>query len=109
MPAVLSNAEVIVISSINGLLVHAGWVSSAWNWKGASGITDVVLLTKEGKNPATDQTGAGDGRDAGQSLRRRPVPFGIVVGTNSNRQIWRVAPTASAPEYGKPLRFPRRW
>ena len=42
-------------SSINALLTEAGWVSAKWRWAGVSGMTGIVVLTKEGIDPSIDQ------------------------------------------------------
>ena len=42
-------------ASINELLAEAGWASAVWNWAGVSGIVGVVILTKEGLDPALNQ------------------------------------------------------
>jgi len=46
-------------SSINAILTEAGWATSIWTWKGVSGILGVVVLTKEGDDPATDRAASG--------------------------------------------------
>jgi hypothetical protein len=46
-------------SSINAILTEAGWATSVWTWRGVSGIVGVVVLTKEGDDPATDRAAAG--------------------------------------------------
>jgi hypothetical protein len=46
-------------SSINALLIEAGWASSTWAWAGVGGIMGLVVLTKEGNDPATDEAAAG--------------------------------------------------
>ena len=46
-------------SAINTILTEAGWASSIWTWTGVSGIVGVVVLTREGDDPATDQAAAG--------------------------------------------------
>jgi len=48
-----------VASSIKEVLAEAGWTSSVWNWKGVTGISGIVVLTKEGKDPTTDEAAAG--------------------------------------------------
>lgn len=42
-------------SSINDLLTEAGWVSAKWKWAGVSGMTGILVLTKEGIDPSIDQ------------------------------------------------------
>jgi hypothetical protein len=46
-------------SSINAILTDAGWTSLVWKWTGVGGIVGVVVLTKEGIDPATDEAAAG--------------------------------------------------
>jgi hypothetical protein len=46
-------------SSVNAILGDAGWTSLIWKWTGVGGIVGVVVLTKEGRDPTTDQAAAG--------------------------------------------------
>lgn len=64
-------------SSINALLGEAGWTSSTWKWTGVSGIVGVVVLTKEGRDPATDEAAAaivGAFRSAGFNTAKADWP-----------------------------------
>jgi hypothetical protein len=47
-----------VASRINAMLMEAGWASATWKWAGVSGIVGVVVLTKDGNDPAVDQAAA---------------------------------------------------
>jgi hypothetical protein len=40
---------------LSGWLSEAGWASQTWKWSGVAGITGVVVLVREGSDPATDQ------------------------------------------------------
>jgi hypothetical protein len=42
-------------SAIAGYLTDAGWMPMTWTWTGVSGILGVVVLIKEGSDPATDE------------------------------------------------------
>jgi hypothetical protein len=42
-------------SMIAGYLGDAGWAPLTWTWSGVSGILGVVVLIKEGSDPATDE------------------------------------------------------
>ena len=42
-------------STISGYLGDAGWTSMTWTWTGVSGILGVVVLIKEGSEPAVDE------------------------------------------------------
>jgi hypothetical protein len=42
-------------STIAGYLTDAGWAPLTWTWTGVSGILGVVVLIKEGSEPATDE------------------------------------------------------
>jgi uncharacterized membrane protein YebE (DUF533 family) len=46
-------------SSVNAILGDAGWTSLIWKWTGVGGIVGVVVLTKEGRDPTTDEAAAG--------------------------------------------------
>ncbi len=41
-------------AAIAGTLDEAGWVSQTWRWTGVAGIFGVVVLVREGSDPATD-------------------------------------------------------
>ncbi|MBV8186822.1 MAG: hypothetical protein JOY64_36760 [Alphaproteobacteria bacterium] len=41
--------------AISGYLGEAGWAPSTWTWTGVSGILGVVVLIKEGSDPATNE------------------------------------------------------
>ena len=40
-------------STVSAALGDAGWVSQTWTWTGVAGILGVVVLVKEGSDPAT--------------------------------------------------------
>jgi hypothetical protein len=42
-------------STISGYLSDAGWAPGTWTWTGVNGILGVVVLIKEGSDPATDE------------------------------------------------------
>lgn len=42
-------------STISGYLGDAGWAPLTWTWTGVSGILGVVVLIKEGSDPAIDE------------------------------------------------------
>jgi hypothetical protein len=46
-------------STIAGFLTDAGWAPLTWTWSGVSGILGVVVLIKEGSDPATDEAASG--------------------------------------------------
>jgi len=41
-------------ATISGTLSDAGWLPATWTWTGVSGIVGVVVLIKDGSDPATD-------------------------------------------------------
>lgn len=44
-----------VAATISGYLSDAGWQPLTWTWTGVSGIVGVVVLIKDGSDPATDE------------------------------------------------------
>ncbi len=46
-------------SAITGFLTDAGWAPLTWTWSGVGGILGVVVLIKEGSDPATDEAASG--------------------------------------------------
>jgi hypothetical protein len=42
-------------ATISGYLSDAGWLPLTWTWTGVSGIVGVVVLIKDGSDPATDE------------------------------------------------------
>lgn len=46
-------------STITGFLTDAGWAPLTWTWAGVGGILGVVVLIKEGSDPATDEAASG--------------------------------------------------
>jgi hypothetical protein len=44
-----------VASTISGYLGDAGWAPLTWTWTGVGGIVGVVVLIKDGSDPATDE------------------------------------------------------
>lgn len=42
-------------ATISGYLNDAGWAPLTWTWSGVGGIVGVVVLIKEGSEPATDE------------------------------------------------------
>ena len=44
-----------VAATISGYLSDAGWSPLTWTWTGVGGIVGVVVLTKDGSDPATDE------------------------------------------------------
>jgi hypothetical protein len=43
----------VVGSTISAHLSNAGWAAQTWKWTGVAGIFGVVVLIKEGSDPAT--------------------------------------------------------
>jgi hypothetical protein len=88
-------------SSINAILREAGWTSALWRWSGVSGIMGVVVLTKEGNDPATDTAAA------------RVVDTFRLAGLNTTKADWpadwhRYRGTLAGPEAPKPTDAPIR-
>jgi len=50
----VSNAPVVG-STISAYLSDAGWAPQTWTWTGVAGIFGVVVLIKEGSDPATNE------------------------------------------------------
>ena len=44
-----------VAATISGYLSDAGWAPLTWTWTGVGGIVGVVVLIKDGSDPATDE------------------------------------------------------
>jgi hypothetical protein len=44
-----------VAATISGYLGDAGWAPLTWTWTGVGGIVGVVVLIKDGSDPATDE------------------------------------------------------
>ena len=44
-----------VAATISGTLSDAGWAPLTWTWTGVGGIVGVVVLIKDGSDPATDE------------------------------------------------------
>ncbi len=44
-----------VAATISGYLTDAGWAPQTWTWTGVGGIVGVVVLIKDGSDPATDE------------------------------------------------------
>ena len=44
-----------VAATISGYLSDAGWAPLTWTWRGVGGIVGVVVLIKDGSDPATDE------------------------------------------------------
>jgi hypothetical protein len=44
-----------VAATISGFLSDAGWAPLTWTWAGVGGIVGVVVLIKDGSDPATDE------------------------------------------------------
>lgn len=44
-----------VAATISGTLSAAGWAPLTWTWTGVGGIVGVVVLIKDGSDPATDE------------------------------------------------------
>jgi len=44
-----------VAATISGYLSEAGWAPLTWTWTGVGGIVGVVVLIKDGGDPATDE------------------------------------------------------
>lgn len=44
-----------VAAAISGTLSDAGWAPLTWTWTGVGGIVGVVVLIKDGSDPATDE------------------------------------------------------
>jgi hypothetical protein len=44
-----------VAATISGYLSEAGWAPLTWTWTGVGGIVGVVVLIKDGSDPATDE------------------------------------------------------
>jgi hypothetical protein len=44
-----------VAETISGYLGDAGWAPHSWTWTGVGGIVGVVVLIKDGSDPATDE------------------------------------------------------
>lgn len=44
-----------VAATISGYLSDAGWAPLTWTWTGVGGIVGVVVLIKDGSEPATDE------------------------------------------------------
>jgi hypothetical protein len=44
-----------VAATISGYLSDAGWAPLTWIWTGVGGIVGVVVLIKDGSDPATDE------------------------------------------------------
>ena len=42
-------------ATISGTLSDAGWAPLTWTWTGVGGIVGVVVLIKDGRDPATDE------------------------------------------------------
>ena len=42
-------------ATISGYLSDAGWAPLTWTWTGVGGIVGVVVLIKDGSDPATDE------------------------------------------------------
>ena len=42
-------------AAIAGILSDAGWAPLTWTWSGVAGIVGVVVLTKDGSDPATGE------------------------------------------------------
>ena len=51
-PATRSDA---IAATISGYLSDAGWAPLTWTWTGVGGIVGVVVLIKDGSDPATDE------------------------------------------------------
>jgi hypothetical protein len=45
-------------ATIAGYLGDAGWASGTWTWSGVGGIFGVVVLIRDGSNPATNEAAA---------------------------------------------------
>jgi hypothetical protein len=44
-----------VAATVSGYLSDAGWAPLTWTWTGVGGIVGVVVLIKDGSDPATDE------------------------------------------------------
>ena len=44
-----------VAATISGYLSDAGWAPLTWTWTGVAGIVGVVVLIKDGSDPATGE------------------------------------------------------
>jgi hypothetical protein len=44
-----------IAATISGYLSDAGWAPLTWTWTGVGGIVGVVVLIKDGSDPATDE------------------------------------------------------
>jgi hypothetical protein len=45
-------------ATISGILGEAGWAPATWTWSGVGGIFGVVVLIKDGSDPATNEAAA---------------------------------------------------